>query len=117
MPQLCSGSQHLEASALLSAGTRDSQAQLVLGASGWVQHKEGGVLYSLDVTKCMFSSGNTTERQRMGRLHCAGETILDLYAGIGYYTLPFLCKAGEVVKDLDASIGFPASLGWIYCYI
>lgn len=76
------------------AGTRDSQAQLVLGASGWVQHKEGGVLYSLDVTKCMFSSGNTTERQRMGRLHCTGETILDLYAGIGYYTLPFLCKSG-----------------------
>lgn len=64
-----------------------------------MQHKEGGVLYSLDVTKCMFSSGNTTERQRMGRLHCAGETILDLYAGIGYYTLPFLSRAGVAVKD------------------
>lgn len=85
-------------SALVTTGTRDSQAQLVLGASGWVQHKEGGVLYSLDVTKCMFSSGNTTERQRMGRLHCTGETILDLYAGIGYYTLPFLCKSGEATK-------------------
>ena len=43
----------------------------------------------------MFSSGNTTERQRMGRLQCAGETVVDLYAGIGYYTLPFLCKAGK----------------------
>lgn len=84
--------------ALLTTGTRDSQAQLVLGASGWVQHKEGGVLYSLDVTKCMFSSGNTTERQRMGRLQCTGETILDLYAGIGYYTLPFLCKTGAAFK-------------------
>ena len=40
----------------------------------------------------------------MGRLNCAGETILDLYAGIGYYTLPFLCKAGEVVKPCLASI-------------
>lgn len=69
----------------------------MLGASGWVQHKEGGVLYSLDVTQCMFSSGNTTERQRMGRLQCAGETVVDLYAGIGYYTLPFLCKAGKAV--------------------
>ena len=82
----------------LHAGTRDSQAQLLLGDSGWVKHKEGGVLYSLDVTKCMFSSGNTTERQRMGRLQCPGETVVDLYAGIGYYTLPFLCKAGILAR-------------------
>ncbi|KAL0023672.1 hypothetical protein WJX77_012323 [Trebouxia sp. C0004] len=77
-----------------NTGTRDSQARQLLGDSGWVQHKEGGVVYSLDVTKCMFSSGNTTERQRMGKLQCCGETVVDLYAGIGYYTLPFLCKAG-----------------------
>ena len=79
----------------MHTGTRDSQAELLLGVDGWVQHKEGGVLYSLDVTKCMFSSGNTTVRQRMGQLDCRGETVLDLYAGIGYYTLPFLVKAGE----------------------
>lgn len=58
-----------------------------------MQHKENGVVYSLDVTKCMFSSGNVTERGRMGDLDCSGETIVDLYAGIGYYTLPLLCKA------------------------
>lgn len=79
---------------IANTGTRDSQARLLLGDHGWVQHKEGGVIYSFDVTKCMFSSGNTTERQRMGRMQCAGETVVDLYAGIGYYTLPFLCKAG-----------------------
>lgn len=77
-----------------NTGTRDSQARLLLGGCGWVQHKEGGVVYSLDVTKCMFSSGNTSERQRTGKLACCGETVVDLYAGIGYYTLPFLCKAG-----------------------
>ena len=80
---------------ILGSGTRDSQAELLLGRDGWVQHKEGGVLYCLDVTKCMFSSGNTTVRQRMGQLDCAGATVVDLYAGIGYYTLPFLCKAGR----------------------
>ncbi len=79
---------------MVLTGTRDSQAHLLLGHSGWVQHKEGGVAYSLDVIKCMFSSGNTSERQRMGKLQCCGETVVDLYAGIGYYTLPFLCKAG-----------------------
>ena len=33
----------------------------------------------------------------MGRLQCGGETVLDLYSGIGYYTLPFLCKAGMLL--------------------
>lgn len=84
----------------LPTGTRDSQAELLLGENGWVQHKEGSVLYSLDVTKCMFSSGNTTVRQRMGQLDCTGETVLDLYAGIGYYTLPFLVKAGKRQHNL-----------------
>jgi tRNA G37 N-methylase Trm5 len=32
-----------------------------------VLQREGGVLYGLDVTKCMFSSGNVTEKARMGR--------------------------------------------------
>ena len=53
----------------------------------------------------MFSSGNTTERQRMGRLDCAGETVVDLYAGIGYYTLPFLCKAGKHAKTAVDLLG------------
>ena len=52
----------------------------------------------------MFSSGNTTVRQRMGQLHCAGETVVDLYAGIGYYTLPFLCKAGTPLPLLAAAV-------------
>ena len=71
------------------------------------------MLYSLDVTKCMFSSGNTTERQRMGRLQCAGETVVDLYAGIGYYTLPFLCKAGTAVTScMQALVITPMVVSW-----
>ena len=42
----------------------------------------------------MFSAGNLPERGRLGELDCNGETILDLYAGIGYYTLPLLVRAG-----------------------
>ena len=30
----------------------------------------------------------------MGALRCAGETVVDLYAGIGYFTLPLLVHAG-----------------------
>lgn len=28
----------------------------------------------------------------MGR--CKGETVVDLFAGIGYFTVPFLCQGG-----------------------
>ena len=60
---------------------------------GWVETLERGVTYGLDVTKVMFSSGNGTEKARMGDLPAAGETVVDLFAGIGYYTLQLLCHA------------------------
>ena len=49
---------------------------------------ENGILYDLDVTKVMFASGNVDERERMKRLDCTGETVVDMFAGIGYFTLP-----------------------------
>lgn len=49
---------------------------------------ENGVLYDLDVTKVMFASGNVDERERMKMLDCTGETVVDMFAGIGYFTLP-----------------------------
>lgn len=30
---------------------------MLLGHDGWVQHREGGVTFELDVTRCMYSSG------------------------------------------------------------
>jgi tRNA G37 N-methylase Trm5 len=38
----------------------------------------------------MFSRGNISEKIRFGRLVQKGERVLDLYAGIGYFTLPAL---------------------------
>ena len=46
--------------------------------------------YCFDVTKTMFSSGNITEKLRVSKFDCCGETVVDLYAGIGYYTLQYL---------------------------
>ena len=54
---------------------------LVLGDDGWVEHIDNGVKYIFDVTQCMFSRGNITEKLRMAQLSCDGETIVDLYAG------------------------------------
>lgn len=66
---------------------------MLLGDDGWVVHREAGVVFELDVTRCMYSSGNVTERTRMGAMPAAGETVVDLFTGIGYYTLPLLVNA------------------------
>lgn len=63
------------------------------GADGWTAVTENGVHLSLDVTQSMFSSGNGTEKQRMARLPASGETVVDLFAGIGYWALPLLLHA------------------------
>lgn len=73
---------------------RSSTVTLLLGDSGWVDHVDNGVHYVFDVTKCMFSSGNITEKLRLSKLDCRGETVVDLYAGIGYFVLPFLVHTG-----------------------
>jgi hypothetical protein len=52
-------------------------------ASGWVNHRENSIIYTFDVTRVMFSSGNGTEKMRVGGFNCTGEVVLDLYAGIG----------------------------------
>ena len=42
----------------------------------------------------MFSSGNITERRRIGAMNMNGETIVDAFAGIGYYSFPMIVNAG-----------------------
>jgi len=82
--------------------TRDSLVQLLHGDSPWVHVKENGVLYTLDITKCMFSRGNVTEKARMAAQPARGETIVDLYAGIGYFTIPLAKHAGAAnIMSID----------------
>lgn len=83
---------------ILPTGTRDSTLEIIVGDSGWVTHQENGILYSFDTTKCMFSSGNLSEKLRMACQDCSNEVIVDLFAGIGYFVLPFLVKYALVVS-------------------
>ena len=81
---------------------RSSGTTLLLGEDGWVEHIDNGIKYVFDVTKVMFSSGNITEKLRVASFRCKGETVLDLYAGIGYFTLPYLVHArAEVVHACE----------------
>ena len=56
-------------------------------------HAENGVRFKLDVANVMFSSGNAGERERMARIVLPGETVVDLFAGIGQFSLPIAVHA------------------------
>ncbi|CAK6964695.1 tRNA wybutosine-synthesizing protein 2 homolog [Scomber scombrus] len=75
-------------------GFRSPVVTMLLGEDSWVKHVDNGIRYEFDVTKCMFSSGNVTEKLRIAGFDCRGETVVDLFAGIGYFTLPYLVHAG-----------------------
>ena len=57
-------------------------------------HLENGIYYKFDVARIMFSSGNVDERKRMGDIDCRGQTVVDMFAGIGYFALPLAIHAG-----------------------
>ncbi|KAI3456455.1 hypothetical protein Pfo_013118 [Paulownia fortunei] len=78
---------------IAQTGTRDSKLEILVGNDGWVDHRENGILYSFDATKCMFSWGNLSEKLRMAHLECRDQVVVDLFAGIGYFVLPFLVRA------------------------
>ena len=72
---------------------RSPKTDMLRGSDTWVSRKENGIVYHFDVTKSMFCSGNITEKLRIAKFDCSGETVVDLFAGIGYFTLPYLVHA------------------------
>lgn len=72
----------------VSGELRRPSMQVIHGTDTESVRLENGIRYRFDVTEVMFASGNTDERMRMRRLDCTGETVVDMFAGIGYFTLP-----------------------------
>lgn len=63
--------------------------ELIVGENNpIVEHKEHDVIYRFDITKIMFSKGNLNERKYLTTLVKSGEVIVDMFAGIGYFSLP-----------------------------
>ena len=68
-------------------------------------HKEHGLQYSLNVAKVMFSKGNLSERKRLIPDISRNEIIVDMFAGIGYFSLGLAKNAAKVYsieKNRDA---------------
>jgi len=59
-------------------------------------HKEHGILYKFDVSKIMFSKGNLFERQRLLKQIKKDEIVVDMFAGIGYFSLSIAKKCKKI---------------------
>ena len=74
--------------------------ELLYGTRTTTVHRENGISYEIDLSELMFSAGNIAERIRMGAFPDIGLT-LDMFAGIGYFTLPMARHAGVRVIALE----------------
>ncbi|MFH0929422.1 MAG: class I SAM-dependent methyltransferase family protein [Candidatus Aenigmatarchaeota archaeon] len=72
--------------------TRKPDLEVIAGCcSTLTLHKEHGCQFLIDVSASMWSKGNKNERKRMIEIAKTGETIVDMFAGIGYFSI-FLAK-------------------------
>jgi len=67
---------------------RRPTVELLFGSETETVVQEHGVRWRFDAREVMFARGNKEERARVGRLVGPGERVVDLFAGIGYLTIP-----------------------------
>ena len=67
---------------------REPVCEILWGSETETINKENGCLFKLDLAKVMWSKGNNNERLRIAKLVDDGETIIDMFAGIGYFSIP-----------------------------
>ncbi|GAA0224366.1 class I SAM-dependent methyltransferase family protein [Haladaptatus pallidirubidus] len=85
----------------ISGEHREPEITVVAGSGDTETiHTEHGTQYALDLRKVMFAPGNQRERARMGTAIEHGERVLDMFAGIGYFTLP-MARAGARVTAVE----------------
>ncbi len=78
----------LDMSGRVEGPWRIPRYKLLWGTDTDTVHVENGIRFRLDPRKVMFSSGNVSERIRMSKVCEPGEVVVDLFAGIGYFSLP-----------------------------
>lgn len=68
---------------------REPQIKVIAGSDDTVTtHIENGCKYKFDVRKVMFAKGNVVERSRIAKQVKNGEIIIDMFSGIGYFSVP-----------------------------
>lgn len=92
--------------------TRTPRTEIIWGECGETRHRESGYTYILDPSKVMFSQGNRTEKGRMAQMVRAGnkpERVADMFAGVGYFTIP-MAGAGARVHAMEIN---PVACGYL----
>ncbi|MBS3075713.1 class I SAM-dependent methyltransferase family protein [Candidatus Pacearchaeota archaeon] len=77
---------------------REPQISVIAGDKCTVvTHFENGCYYNLDIKKIMFAKGNLSERVRIAKQVRHDEIIVDMFAGLGYFSVP-IAKLGKPKK-------------------
>jgi tRNA (guanine37-N1)-methyltransferase len=67
-------------------------------------HREYGMIFKMDVSKVFFSPRLATERDIVARQVRPGETVIDMFAGIGPFSIMIArTRQPEVVYAIDAN--------------
>lgn len=79
---------------------REPVFNVLYGSETETVNKENKCLFKLDLAKVMWSKGNTNERLRIAKLVKDDETVVDMFAGIGYFSIPIgvYSNAREVIS-------------------
>jgi tRNA (guanine37-N1)-methyltransferase len=72
-------------------------------------HRENGCAYKVDVAKCYFSPRLSTERLRVASQVKTKERVLNMFAGVGPFSIPIAKTAGARVTSCEIN-GLAASL-------
>jgi tRNA wybutosine-synthesizing protein 2 len=92
--------------------TRTPRTEVLRGDVGEVRHRESGYTYFLDPRQVMFAQGNRNEKMRMAQLvrgSPEGSRVADMFAGIGYFTIP-MAGGGATVHAMEID---PVAFGYL----
>lgn len=90
---------------------RTPDVRVLWGDGTETVHVEGGIRYAIDVAQVMLSSGNLDERLRIPERVNPESVVVDLFAGIGYFALPFAIRGrAKVVYACELN---PASYAYL----
>lgn len=96
----------------ISGELREPRVKIIAGEKNTVTtHRENKCVYKIDVARLMFSKGNLLERGRLPNIVRKGETVVDMFAGIGYFSIPIakLAKPARVFA-IDKN---PVAMGYL----
>lgn len=82
---------------------REPEIEMLYGSETETVNKENKCLFKLDLAKVMWSKGNNNERIRIAGLVGPGETVIDMFAGIGYFSIP-IAKFSQARKVISMEI-------------